>query len=101
MRRTCFPLVRYTLKIPTLPADMPRLKNLAWTENRGESGSTRNAKGSSNDSSISRCVKELSRLKGVLFQSNSINYGPIAIQSPPVQCPYIVFTHEAGHPSIG
>jgi hypothetical protein len=50
---------------------MPRLKNLACTENRGESGNNRTAKGSSKDSSISRCVKELSS-KGGLFQSNSI-----------------------------
>src|SRR5437867_3767048 len=70
--RICFPLVRYTLKIPVPPADIPRLKNRAWTENLGESGNTRTAKGSSNDSSISRRVKELSRLKGGLFQSNSI-----------------------------
>src|ERR1017187_833585 len=91
MTRTCFPLVRYTLKIPTLPADMPRLKNLACTEKRGESGSTRKAKGSSNDSSISRCVKELSRLKGKLFQSNSISE-PIVTYTP-MQCPYNVFTH--------
>ena len=54
------------------PADIPRLKNRACTENRGESGKSRIANGSSNDSSISCKVKELSRLKGGLFQSNSI-----------------------------
>src|SRR6266566_3274559 len=72
MIRICFPLVRYTLKMPVPPADIPRLKNLACTVNRGESGSTRTANGSSKDSSISCSVKELSRLKGGLFQSNSI-----------------------------
>src|SRR5260370_33729005 len=51
---------------------MPRLKNRAWTENRGVSGISRTAKGSSNDSSISCRVKEPSTLKGGLFQSNSI-----------------------------
>ena len=54
------------------PADIPRLKNRVWTENLGESGKTLTANGSSNDSSISCNVKELSRLKGGLFQSNSI-----------------------------
>src|SRR6516164_25867 len=72
MTRICLPLVRYTLKIPVPEPDAPRLKNLVWTENRGESGKSRIAKGSSNDSSISVNVKELSRLKGGLFQSNSI-----------------------------
>src|SRR6266404_1814595 len=82
MIRICFPLVRYTLKIPVPPADIPRLKNLAWTVNRGESGSTRTANGSSNDSSISCNVKELSRLKGGLFQSNSILSAGMYFQRP-------------------
>ena len=77
-------------KTPTPPTDMPRLKNLACTENRGVSGSNRTAKGSSNDSSISCRVKELSKLKGELFQSNSIR-GLIVISTPP-QCIYNVFT---------
>src|SRR5580765_5629093 len=68
--------------MPTPPADMPRLKNRAWTENLGESGSTFKAKGSSNDSSISCRVKELSRLKGGLFQSNSILAVQLYIESP-------------------
>src|SRR6185436_10142799 len=89
MMRTCFPFVRYTLKTPTPPADIPRLKKRVWTENRGESGSTRKAKGSSNDSSISRCVKELSRPKGGLFQSNSIE---LTVNQTPMQCLYKVFT---------
>src|SRR5690242_12998046 len=72
MTRICLPLVRYTLKIPVPELDIPRLKNLVWAVNLGESGSNRIAKGSSNDSSISCRVKELSRLKGGLFQSNSI-----------------------------
>src|SRR5690242_6182261 len=73
------------------PADIPKLKNRAWAENRGESGSSRKANGSSKDSSISRCVKELSGLTGQLFQSNSIK-SRFVIQSP-MQCPYNVFTH--------
>src|SRR5436190_4497065 len=93
MIRTCFPFVRYTLKIPTPPADIPKLKKRVCTENRGESGSTRKAKGSSNDSSISRCVKELSRLKGGLFQSNSIE---LTVNQTPMQCLYKVFT-QRGH----
>src|SRR5439155_20413456 len=82
MIRICFPLVRYTLKMPMPPADIPRLKNLACTVNRGESGSTRTANGSSKDSSISCSVKELSRLKGGLFQSNSILSAGIYFQRP-------------------
>src|SRR5437870_12332748 len=82
MIRICFPLVRYTLKMPVPPADIPRLKNLACTVNRGESGSTRTANGSSKDSSISCSVKELSRLKGGLFQSNSMLLAGMSIQRP-------------------
>src|SRR5438094_7114645 len=82
MIRICFPLVRYTLKMPVPPADMPRLKNLACTVKRGESGRTRTANGSSNDSSISCSVKELSRLKGGLFQSNSILSAGMYFQRP-------------------
>src|ERR1700751_6342373 len=75
--------------MPVPPADMPRLKNRAWTAKRGVSGSNRTAKGSSNDSSISCRVKELAKLKGGLFQSNSIRVqGFIS----PTQCIYIVFT---------
>src|SRR5580698_2462873 len=51
---------------------MPRLKYRDCTANRGVSGSKRTAKGSSNDSSICCCVKEPSKLKDGLFQSNSI-----------------------------
>src|SRR6185312_7930483 len=78
---------------------MPKLKYLAWAENRGESGSNRSANGSSNDSSTSRGVKELSALRGELFQSNSIKsrYVPHS----PMQCPYIVFTLGDGHLSNG
>src|SRR6516162_9837340 len=72
MTRTCFPFVRYTLKIPTPAAEFPRLKNRVCTENLGLSGSSRTANGSSNDSSIPCRVKELSRLNGGLFQSNSM-----------------------------
>src|SRR2546428_12111723 len=68
--------------MPIPPADIPRLKNLACTENRGESGSSRTANGSSNDSSISCSVKELSRLKGGLFQSNSMLLAGMSIQRP-------------------
>src|SRR2546426_9425707 len=82
MTLTCLPLVRYTLKMPAPPADTPRLKNLACTENRGESGNSRTANGSSNDSSISCSVKELSRLKGGLFQSNSMLLAGMSIQRP-------------------
>ena len=70
--RTCLPLVRYTLNTGEPLADMPRLKNRACTENRGVSGNSRMANGSSKDSSISCRVKELSKLKGGLCQSNSI-----------------------------
>src|SRR6516225_398531 len=72
--------------MPMPPTDMPRLKNLACTENLGESGKSRTAKGSSNDSSISCNVKELSRLKGGLFQSNSI------VVQLYIVCPCNVFT---------
>src|SRR6516162_9798043 len=58
--------------MPVPPLDRPRLKNLVCAVKRGESGSNRIAKASSNDSSISCRVKELSRLKGGLVQSNSI-----------------------------
>src|SRR5258707_5203800 len=95
MTRTCLPLVRYTLKMPTPPADIPRLKNLVCTENRGESGSKRTAKASSNDSSISCSVKELSRLKGGLFQSNSIP-AQLCIQSP---CNVFTLYLRMGFPS--
>src|SRR5256885_16379724 len=61
---------------------MPRLKNLACSENRVESGSNLTANGSSNDSSISCSVKELSRLKGGLFQSNSMLLAGMSIQRP-------------------
>jgi hypothetical protein len=70
---------------------MPRLKYRAWAENRAESGSNLNANGSSNDSSTSRCVKELSGLSGELFQSNSIKSR--FVTQTPMQCPYNVFTH--------
>src|SRR5690348_11817603 len=70
---------------------MPKLKKRAWAENRGESGNSRSANGSSKDSSTSRCVKELSGLRGELFQSNSIK-SRYVIHSP-MHCPYIVFTH--------
>src|SRR5207245_8252110 len=82
MIRICLPLVRYTLKMPVPPADIPRLKNLACTVKRGESGRTRTANGSSKDSSISCSVKELSRLKGGLFQSNSILSAGMYFQRP-------------------
>src|SRR5437016_3498574 len=51
------------------------------------------ANGSSNDSSTSRGVKELSHSKGALYQSNSIG-GSIVIQTP-MQCNDIVFTRDA------
>src|SRR6516225_4039155 len=70
---------------------MPRLKNRAWVLKRGESGSSRSANGSSKDSSTSRCVKELSGLRGELFQSNSIKSR--FVTHSPMHCPYIVFTH--------
>src|SRR6185437_16542714 len=97
--RTCLPLVRYTLKIPTPPADMPKLKNRACAENRGESGNSRSANGSSKDSSTSRCVKELSGPRGELFQSNSIKSR--FVTHSPMQCPYIVFTHAGDYLSNG
>src|SRR5690349_9754319 len=75
---------------------MPKLKNRACTENRAESGNTRKANGSSNDSSISRCVKELSSSKGGLFQSNSID-DELAVNQSPMQCRYNVFTQVTGH----
>ena len=53
-------------------ADFPKLKNRACTENRDESGINLTANGSSNDSSISRCVKEPLKSKDGLFQSNSM-----------------------------
>ena len=90
MIRICFPLVRYTLNTPIPLTDRPKLKNLACTENRGEPGNNLMANGSSNDSSTSRGVKELSHSNGVLFQSNSI-MGLIVNQTP-MQCNYIVFT---------
>src|SRR5262245_1894694 len=77
--------------MPIPPADMPRLKNRAWAANRGESGNSRRAKGSSKDSSISLWVKELSGLFGRLFQSNSIKSR--FVNQSPLQCPYNVFTH--------
>src|ERR1041385_2176038 len=98
MIRTCRPLVRYTLKIPVPDTETPRLKNLVCTEKRGESGNNRIAKGSSNDSSISCKVKELSRLKGGLFQSNSIELQLYIV------CPCNVFTmylHMAAQVSTG
>src|SRR5438046_3301639 len=64
--------------------DRPKLKNRAWTENRAESGHSPIAKGSSNDASTSRCVKEPSHSEGALFQSNSI-LGRIVNQTP-MQC---------------
>src|SRR2546426_571261 len=94
MTRICFPFVRYTLKTPMPLADRPRLKNLACTENRGESGNSLIAKGSSNDSSTSRGVKELSHSKGVLLQSNSM--GSLTVYQTPMLCNYIVFTRWAG-----
>src|SRR6266516_532598 len=90
MIRICFPLVRYTLNTPIPLTDRPKLKNLACTENRGESGNNLMANGSSNDSSTSRGVKELSHSNGALFQSNSI-CGSIVNQTP-MQCNYIVIT---------
>jgi hypothetical protein len=73
MTRTCLPLVRYTLKIPTPVADRPILKYLACAENLEASGKSLIANGSSKDSSISRGVKELSsETAEVLSQSNSI-----------------------------
>src|SRR6185312_2495879 len=70
---------------------MPKLKNRACAENRGESGNSRSANGSSKDSSTSRCVKELSEPSGELFQSNSIKSRYVT--HSPMHCPYIVFTH--------
>src|SRR6266516_4167966 len=90
MIRICFPLVRYTLNTPIPLTDRPKLKNLACTENRGESGNNLMANGSSNDSSTSRGVKELSHSKGALYQSNSI--GGLIVNQTPMQCNYIVFT---------
>src|SRR5713226_9911779 len=51
---------------------MPRLKERDCTAKREESGRSRTANGSSNDSSMSLMLKELLRLNGGLFQSNSI-----------------------------
>ena len=90
MTRTCFPFVRYTLNTPIPLADIPRLKNRACTENLGESGSNRIANGSSNDSSMSRNVNELSTLNGGLLQSNSIS--ELTVNQSPLQCLYFVFT---------
>src|ERR1041384_4508795 len=78
--------------MPIPLADVPRLKNRALTENRGVSGNKRTANGSSNDSSISLCVKELFTSKGGLFQSNSIL--GLTVNNTPMQCIYIVFTHS-------
>src|SRR6267378_5248189 len=93
MTRICFPFVRYTLNTPVPPAERPRLKNLACAENRDESGNNLMANGSSNDSSTSRGVKELSHSKGALYQSNSI--GGLIVNQTPMQCNYIVFTLRA------
>src|SRR6267378_8527775 len=93
MTRICFPFVRYTLNTPVPPAERPRLKNLACAENREESGNSLMAKGSSNDSSTSRGVKELSHSKGALFQSNSI--GGLIVNQTPMQCHYNVITVRA------
>src|SRR6266508_1450987 len=76
-------------------AERPRLKNLACTENRGESGNSLMAKGSSNDSSTSRGVKELSHSDGVLLQSNSIRSS--IVNQTPIFCNYIVITRWAGY----
>src|SRR5262245_22529147 len=86
------PFVLYTLNTPTPFADMPRLKNRACAENRGESGSSRTANGSSNDSSISLSDKELVKSPGGLFQSNSIS--GLTVNQTPMQCIYVVFTHR-------
>src|SRR5436309_13342486 len=90
MTRICFPLVRYRLKMPNPLADLPKLKYLAWAENRGESGNKRTANGSSKDSSISCGVKDRLKSIGELFQSNSIVWS--IVRQSPMQCNYIVFT---------
>src|SRR5580658_3352852 len=59
--------------MPVPSVETPRLKKRAWTAKRGESGKSRTAKGSSNDSSMDCSVRELSMLKGKFVQSNSIN----------------------------
>jgi len=66
------PLVRYNADdTDGRPADHPEVEKPAPAlPNRGESGISRTANASSNDSSISRWVKEPSS-KGRLFQSNS------------------------------
>ena len=76
---------------------MPRLKKRACTLNRGESGISRTANGSSNDSSISRWLKE-PRSNGGLFQSNSTRdigadqMCALPVLYSPPQCAYNVFT---------
>src|SRR6266496_4286884 len=70
----------------------PRLKKRAWAEKRAESGKSRMAKASSNDSSISLMLIEVLRLKGGLFQSKSIKR--CKVYPAAIHCAYFVFTHR-------
>src|SRR5438045_7690396 len=75
------------VKTPVPRVEWPKLKFRDWVANRLESGSSLTAKGSSKDSSISWMLNEPLRLKGGLFQSNSIC--SIFLD---LQCNYFVFT---------
>src|SRR5690349_8467871 len=81
--------------MPFPAAETPKLKNRAWVENRGESGSKRTAKGSSNDSSMSLMWIEAFRLNGGLLQSKSI--ATFKVYPSPIHCIYIVNTRRSMH----
>src|SRR6266516_1327697 len=85
--------------MPLPLTETPTLKKRAWAANRAESGNSRMANGSSNDSSISLMVIELFRLKGGLCQSNSIKR--CKVYPSPIHCLYNVFTHLRAIASTG
>ena len=86
----CLPLARYMENTPCPPADLPRLKYRAFSENCAESGNNRTENGSSNDSSTSRVFNEQSGWSGWLSQSNSILL--FLVYQLTIFSPYNVFT---------
>jgi len=88
------PLVRYTLKIPTPPADMPRLKKRACTPNRGESGNSRWQTDPQRLFNFPLSQRTI-QLKGRIIPIEL--HIELIVNRTPMQCLYIVFTHKRHH----